>query len=178
MRHSDRTSSTPWSVPVNVTDIPDTGRHYKLVADQSEREAIARLAELRTLPQLEAVFDLSRRGEGVAVKGEVKARVGQTCVVTLEPIESEIHETVALVFAPPIDTASDEDAGAKRPGKKHEAAEPLREGAIDLGAIAAEFLILGLDPYPRKPGAEFAQPSAVESGPNPFAALAALKKQS
>ena len=33
--------------------------------------------------------------------------------------------------------------------------EPIVNGAIDLGALAAEFLMLGLDPYPRKPGAVF-----------------------
>ncbi len=34
--------------------------------------------------------------------------------------------------------------------------EPLVDGKIDLGAIATEFLLLGIDPYPRKAGAEFA----------------------
>ena len=33
--------------------------------------------------------------------GRVRARVGQTCVVTLEPIESEIDEPIDLIFAPP-----------------------------------------------------------------------------
>ena len=28
--------------------------------------------------------------------------------------------------------------------------------SIDLGALATEFLMLGIDPYPRKAGAEFA----------------------
>ena len=32
------------------------------------------------------------------------------------------------------------------------------DGKIDLGALAAEFFALGLDPYPRKPGAEFVAP--------------------
>src|SRR5262249_62155601 len=53
----------------------------------------------------------------------------------------------------------------------------LAGGVIALGAIAAEFLILGLDPYPRKPDAIF-QASAVGEDPaHPFAALAALKKR-
>jgi hypothetical protein len=56
--------------------------------------------------------------------------------------------------------------------------EPLIGGAIDLGAIAAEFLMLGIDPYPRKPGAEFAAPARETDSERPFAALAALKKPS
>src|SRR5262249_13731614 len=49
-------------------------------------------------------------------------------------------------------------------------------GAIDLGAIAIEFLILGLDPYPRKPDAVFQGSAVGDDAAHPFAALAALKK--
>ena len=44
------------------------------------------------------------------------------------------------------------------------------------GAVATEFLLLGLDPYPRKPGAVFDAPPADDPASRPFAALAALKK--
>jgi uncharacterized metal-binding protein YceD (DUF177 family) len=164
-------------MPVVVADIPDTGSHYHLVADEAERQGIAQLAGLRTLSHLEAVFDLSQRGDGIVVKGEVKASVGQTCVVTLEPIDNEVHETVDLVFAPPLEQAADDGASPKRTRKRQEPPEPLGAGVIDLGAIATEFLILGLDPYPRKPDAKFDQPSAEEGRANPFGVLAALKKQ-
>jgi hypothetical protein len=50
--------------------------------------------------------------------------------------------------------------------------EPLVGGVVDLGAIATEFLVLGLDPYPRKPGAIFEPPQEREPDENPFAALA------
>jgi uncharacterized metal-binding protein YceD (DUF177 family) len=178
MAQSGHPSRKAWSVPVTVADIPDTGSHYELVADQSEREAIARLAGLRTLAHLEAVFDVNQRGDGVVVKGDVKAQVGQTCVVTLEPIENEVHETVDLLFAPPVEPVAEDDGSVKRTRKRGDPPEPLTQGIIDLGAIATEFLILGLDPYPRKPGAEFAQASIGEDKANPFAALAALKKPS
>ena len=52
------------------------------------------------------------------------------------------------------------------------------DGAVDLGAVATEFLLLGIDPYPRKPGAVFERPAAGRPGGHPFAALAALKKDS
>jgi hypothetical protein len=54
----------------------------------------------------------------------------------------------------------------------------LENGTVDLGTIATEFLILGLDPYPRKEGVEFAAPQpASDPAAHPFAALAALKKR-
>ena len=54
--------------------------------------------------------------------------------------------------------------------------EPLIGGVVDLGALATEFLILGLDPYPRKPGAVFEPPQDREPQGGPFAALAKLTK--
>ena len=162
----------PWSVPVPVAEIPDGGCHYDLAADVSVRDAVAALAGIRTLPRLEASFDLARRGDGVAVRGEVRAQAGQTCVVTLEPIESEIHEAVDLIFEPP------ETSGRKPADRKRgEPPEPLENGVVDLGVIATEFLVLGLDPYPRKQGAEFSRPQSADEGARPFAALGALKKR-
>ena len=54
--------------------------------------------------------------------------------------------------------------------------EPLQDGVVDLGAVATEFLLLGIDPYPRKPDAVFDAPPAGDPADKPFAALAALKK--
>jgi hypothetical protein len=51
----------------------------------------------------------------------------------------------------------------------------LADGTADLGTIAAEFLLLGIDPYPRKPGAKFAPLAAEGVATTPFAALAKLK---
>jgi uncharacterized metal-binding protein YceD (DUF177 family) len=163
----------PWSVPVPVAEISDGGSHYDLSADATVRDAVAAFAGIRTLPRLEASFDLTRRGEGVAVRGEVRGQAGQTCVVTLEPIESEVHEAVDLVFASPEEVSDSKPAGRK----KGEPSEPLENGMVDLGAIATEFLLLGLDPYPRKPGAEFSRPQSADEGAHPFAALGALKKR-
>jgi len=77
-----------WSVPVIVEDIPDSGLHVEIEAPAAARAAVAALASVRDLPELSAVFDLTRQGAGVHVAGQVKARVCQTCVVSLEPFET------------------------------------------------------------------------------------------
>jgi uncharacterized protein len=132
---------------------------------------------LRELPRLTASFTLvPAGGEQVHVRGRVQAEVGQTCVVTLEPLTTEVDEDVDVMFSPDAAQAAvrpeadDDDPMAEDPP------EPIIGGEIDLGALAAEFLILALDPYPRKPGAVFEpviQP--VDPADHPFAALAALK---
>jgi hypothetical protein len=171
-----------WSVPVAVEDIPESGRHVALDASGAIRAAVAELAAVREIPQFSAVFDLTRQGAGVGagvhVGGRVSARVGQTCVVTLEPIESVVEEAVDLKFAPaPAGGAAGEPKSArKRSTGLDEPPEPLAGGTLDLGALAIEFLILGIDPYPRKAGAQFAPPKVEDAGEHPFAALETLKK--
>lgn len=163
-----------WSVPVAVEDIPETGLHMEIEAPPAARAQLAELAGLRQLSRLSGVFELTRRGAGVHVAGRVSALVGQTCVVSLEPIESMVEEVVEVNFAP----ASPAAVQAHEIGSdEEEPAEPLIGGTIDLGAVATEFLLLGINPYPRKPGAEFAPPKVEEGGDKPFAALATLKKR-
>jgi hypothetical protein len=48
---------------------------------------------------------------------------------------------------------------------------------VDLGAVATEFLVLGIDPYPRKPGAAFELPEGPHREESPFAPLARWKKK-
>lgn len=169
----------PWSVPVTLDQIPEGGLHRVIEAPEAARAAIARLAELRDVSALSATFDLAKRGAQVHVSGRVRGRVGQTCVVSLEPMETAIDETIELTFAPPAAGAVRDADLAADPLRKtgDEAPEPLTGHSIDLGAIAAEFLVLAIDPYPRKEGAEFTAPAVEETGNKPFAALAALKKE-
>jgi hypothetical protein len=169
---------SPWSVPVAVDDIPETGLHLEIDAPEPLRAELAALAGLRELGRLSAVFDLTRRGAGVRVTGNVSARVGQTCVVTLEPVESDIDEPVDLRFAPQaVAPASAKSETVAAHTSDEDPPEPLFGDELDLGAIATEFLLLGIDPYPRKPDAEFVPVKAGDATAKPFAALEALKKR-
>jgi hypothetical protein len=174
-----RTAETPWSVPLRRDDVPEQGLHLDLVADAATRAAIAAVAGVRALPHLAASFDVAPQGAGLRVAGEVRATVEQTCVVTLEPLTSEVNEPIDLVFvagaaavAPEAEAAETIDPAAV------DDPETLVDGVADLGVVATEFLLLAIDPYPRKPGAVFEAPKTGDAGTHPFAALAALKKES
>src|SRR5438105_11732456 len=106
---SRKPSATPaWSAPVAVASVPETGRRLDLVADGPARDAIAKAAGLAALPRLEAKFDLTRQGaDGLRAVGRVSATAVQNCVVTLEPIESQIDEAIDLVFLPDVAPATD-----------------------------------------------------------------------
>jgi hypothetical protein len=166
----------PWSAPLALSEVPDSGRHVELVADEPVRAAIARLAGVAAIPRLGASFDVSKRGRsGLHVVGRVRATVGQTCVVTLEPIENEIDEAIDLVFAAAPGAPFADPDGGEVEVPFEDTPEPLVGGQIDLGAIATEFLILAVDPYPRKPDAVFRSSASGDDSAHPFAALAALK---
>jgi uncharacterized metal-binding protein YceD (DUF177 family) len=133
------------------------------------------------LPRLDARFEVLRHGSaGLRVTGDVSATVVQTCVVTLDPLTDEVDEAVDVVFEPaaPEPAKPAEKALAEEDlGDAADPPETLVDGAIDLGALAVEFLTLGLDPYPRKADAVFEAPAAGDDrADSPFAALVALAR--
>ncbi len=174
--------ANPWRATVNVVQIPETGLHRDMEAGPAVRAALAEIAGLREISSARASFDMSLRHDGrVHVTGEVKARIGQTCVVTLDPIENDIDEKVDLVFAPeeqiPLLDDLAEDAGGGE-GELPEPPEPIVNGVIDLGRLAADVLFLAIDPYPRKPGAIFeSHIAAADPEDHPFAALKTLQAE-
>jgi hypothetical protein len=170
----------PWSVPVAVAQIPENGLHREIEADPVARQAMAEAAGLREILSVQAALDVTPQSGGrVHVGGHVRARIGQTCVVTLDPIENDIDEPIDLIFAPPeqIPQLADlVDEAVERGAEIADPPEPIVNGVIDLGRLATDALFLGIDPYPRRPDAVF-EPPAVAADPedHPFAALKALQ---
>lgn len=171
-------ASTLWSVPVAVAEVPEHGLDREIEADAAARAAIAAAAGLRDVTSLLAEFHVSPMAGGCyRVEGHVSAVVGQNCVVTLEPLDSAIEEDVDLVFSPDVPEApEDEPDGEEFDANAEDPPEPLVNGRIDLGMVAVEFMVLGINPYPRKEDAVF-EPPSTPSDPqeHPFAALQALK---
>jgi len=162
------------SRPVEVSRIPLTGSTETIVAEPAERALIAERLRLPAVHSLTAELVLIRwRGEGVKVTGKFTAEIEQICSVTLDPFRASVSDSIERYFLPQAGPA-DEDADI----------DPLEEGMIELGEVVVESLSLALDPYPRKPGAEFHSPSddsasapEAASASSPFAALAGLKSR-
>lgn len=174
----------PLQRPIRVDEIKLRGSHISVRAEAAELAGIARMLDLPSVESLEARYVLMRSGQKVKLEGEMTAQLHQTCAVTLDAFPVTLTVPLKLDFAP------EEPANPRRKGPEAEAGaielevrlndedppEPIVDGVIDLGAVTLEFLALGLDPYPRKPGASFAE-SAPEAPPeSPFAALARLKQ--
>ncbi len=174
------TEVRPFSRAVRVDAIAREGQTVTIEAAPAEREALASFLKLPAIAALTATFRLEPWGRGGArVAGSVHGALTQICVVSLEPFPATVDEAVDVRFAP-------EEAADPRPAaaKETRAVSPADEdepdsvidGKIDLGALAAEFFALGLDPYPRKPGVTFEQSTKSEPADSPFAALAQRAK--
>jgi len=163
-----------FSRPERVDTIGDRERPVTIEADAAERAALAKRFGLLAVESLSAALALHREASGIVVRGRVRGRVRQACVVTDEPVEAEIDEPLALRFV----TDGAPEAEEVELGAEDLDTVPLEGGAIDLGEAVAETLALGLDPFPRAPGAEAALRAAgvlTEEEARPTNAFAALK---
>jgi uncharacterized metal-binding protein YceD (DUF177 family) len=166
-----------WSHPLEVDDLPAEGAVLKLVPSEKERVALAHYAGVIAVPALVAEVKATPDGNGgVMVVGDLIATVRQTCVVSLEPFDNAVNEQIELRF---LSESAADFATAEDGGDELDLTDVIRDGVVDLGALVTEFLALGVDPYPRRPGAVFAPPDAAagHEASSPFAALAKLKQK-
>ena len=166
---------SPISYPIDVRRLPQKGFPVVVQPDAKELGELARVHDLVSVAAFHAELLLKEwtRG-GVSVTGRVRASIVQECVVTLEPVESSIDEEIDTVFVPegsPLSRDTIEEGELVLSADASDPPETFDGVTIDVGAVAEEFFALGIDPYPRKPGAEL--PSAGLTGVNdsPFAAL-------
>ncbi len=165
------TPRQPLSRPIEVGRLPRGRAEVTVEADPQECAALARDFGIPAVRDLIGRFVLTGTLSRLTVTGVIEAVATQVCTVTLEPFESQIREPVDVVFSdapPPEEPEDGPPEGAPEPP------DPIVNGRIDLGALTAEFLALGLDPYPRKPGVDF---EPVTSGPEhgPFEVLRRLR---
>ncbi len=159
--------SVEWSHPIVVANVPAGGKRLRLAAPAEALPAIAARLGLPAVGSLSAELALKPgRGGSVGVEGTLRAEVTQECVVTLAPLPAVVEERFAWRLLPPGEEPSDGDDDP-------DDIESNAAGEVDLGEELVQQLSLGLDPYPRAPGAEVPAEHAGAHGP--FAALARLK---
>ncbi len=109
----------------------------------------------------------------------VGATVTQSCVVTLEPVQTRVDVPVELKYVADYEPNNDDSVTEMT---IDETIEPLTE-EIDLATIAIEAIALALPDYPRSDDAEletaiFSEPGIkpmTDEDTKPFASLASLK---
>lgn len=159
----------PYSEPVRLHQIGG-GVTRTLEPDTAARGRIAKALDLASLDAFTAEMSLAPSPGGWRLSGRVQARLAQTCGITLEPLPVEIDAPFSVSLAEAVDEDSEEIVITL----DDESPDPIEGGQIDLGQYAVEQLALLLDPFPRKPGAEFVQPPE-PTEISPFAVLKTLR---
>jgi uncharacterized metal-binding protein YceD (DUF177 family) len=152
---------------VRLQQIGAVGMHYTVIANDAECRALAARLQIPAVVALTCDFDLAPPNQdSVAATGTLRARVMQTCVVSLDEFEQEVMERFEIRFVP---------EGTISDGFDPELPDelPYGGGIIDVGTAAAEQLALALDPYPRKQDLEDVDFELLRA--SPFDLLANLK---
>lgn len=182
MRHEEK---PPFSFPVKVGHISANAVAIHLEANAAERAGLAKMWNVLEVSSLEADLQVARwKKDGVKIKGEVRAKIVQACVVTLEPVESLIAEPVETILVPEgsrlARIAANDSGEMVLDPDGPDIPDVFTGDTIDAGEVVSEQVALAIDPYPRKPDASFGD--RIESTdkddirPNPFAVLKDWKK--
>ncbi len=183
----------PWVYPFNTRDMDEM---VKISIDASDdvRQKLAKHLDVDAVDEVKADFVLSqpKGNHAVKVEGRITAKVKQTCVVTLEPLRVVIDEEMESYYAD-YSQATPFSKAKKNLYSKYgmdeipimeedEEPESMRDGKIDLGELAMQYLSLAIDPYPHKEGlseeekVSTAGKTEEETYKNPFEALRDLQK--
>jgi len=168
--------SADWTRPIRLHELGRGAIKLSLEADAAERAKIAGDLGLESLPMLRADVTVRPWLDGAEISGRLRARVEQLCSVSLEafeqPLEGEIDVRVVPAGSPnaPGESPHEVELELDSPDPP----DVLESDVIDVAAYVVEHLALELDPFPRKPGAEFDyEPPTQEA--SPFAVLKNLK---
>lgn len=159
----------PYSEPVRLHQV-GSGVSRTLEPDAAARARIAKALDLASLDSFTADVTLAPSPGGWRLSGRVRASLAQTCGITLESLPVEIDAPFTISLA----EAVEEDPEEIVITLDDESPDPVEGGQVDLGQYAVEQLALRLDPFPRKPGAEFVQPPE-PAEISPFAVLKTLR---
>ncbi len=161
-----------------VSEVGEPTREVRREAQPSELAAIARELQVPSCAAFATTYAIRPIGRGrCLLTGKVAATITQACVVTLDPITSEIREDFEIELWPhdelPAASADDLDAFAA------DDPEGIENGVIDVGRIVIESVAGAIDRYPRKPDAVFSWTDDTDDGSdNPFAKLKNLRNPS
>ena len=137
-------------LPIKALKNEDT--FIKITADKKECSMISKRLDLLSLDFFSGELKLSLKGTHtnpkIAVNGRIRAIYIQNCSVTLSPISKVFDKLISATFVNKTDILHE-----------HSFIDPLTEdyfeingGKIDFGEFLTEFLVLEIDPFPKKPG--------------------------
>ncbi len=168
-----------FSRPLELGELEHGEVVRELGADAVELAALQTRYGVDEVRSASAQLTVSPQPQGaVKVTGVIRAEICQSCVVTLEPVQETLEETISVNYLPP---GAEEPADSSESDLESEEEFEAFDGVcIDLGELTAQQIAAAIDPYPRKDGVTFGNQGQLrdnepEERDNPFAVLQKLK---
>ena len=174
------TEGLPIAHSYNLARLGNAGDEVHFAADPAQLASLAGWADILEVEKWQARVDIKKLGPNrFGLSFHLDADVVQACVVSLEPVpghlECNFRRELVFVGAPRHKPAEAESETVLDTSEE-EGPEEISSLHVDLAAPLLEEFTLALDPYPRRPGAEFTpQTEPSDGSESPFAALKALK---
>ncbi len=161
-----------WSHPVRLAELNRAPLRKRLAPDAATRARIATELALDGLDDLRADVTLTPWLDGAVLEARWTAVVEQTCGITLEPFSTRLEGDYSVRVLPHGSKNAPEEPGGEVmvDPLADDPPDVLEGDSVDLAAYVVEHLALEIDPFPRKPGAEFTPPDEPDP-PSPFEAL-------
>lgn len=155
-----------WSMPVEVDKIGTEPKTFHFEATEEECGDLAHRLKVVSLEEASANVTLQKiKGGIIHALGTIRAKVTQECVVSLLPVISQLEEQFEGWYGDDNSAVSFARAKSDRDAKKANMEtevleesvdpEPIINGRIDIGELAAQHLSLAIDPYPHAPGIKY-----------------------
>ncbi|UTO29127.1 DUF177 domain-containing protein [Bartonella harrusi] len=170
--------------PISVRSLPAKGIKVSICTNQQECAHLAKNHDLVEVKSCEGKFHIFPwKKRGIRIKGLLRARIIQLCVITLEPLENILRENIEVVLLP-------ENSNLIKPKIPEDTQELFLDAEgmdppevfygdkIDIGTIMEEFFELSINRYPRKEGVEMhmiENLEKVEQKLSPFSVLKSWK---
>ena len=152
---------TELSREMSLEDLTSELTEFQFEASADECRALAERFGILALLHLKVTGVVGRATAGgdIDLSGHIRAALEQNCSITLEPTREDINTSFKIRFSDRI--SEDTPIGQIEEELGDRSFEPMPAGPVDVGEIAAQYLSLAINLFPRTSGATL-DPSALE----------------
>ena len=157
---------------INVEAIrPDSANFFKLLTHADDLLALAARFGWVAINKLAIELTVRKVARNCwDVSGRINAEIIQSCIVTGAPVVEFIDFQIDERYVRSVDEMDEIEV-------RLDGAEPLKNGAIDIGELAVQSLGLAATAWPRVENAPDSYSVGDQRSDHPFAGLSALKRQ-
>jgi uncharacterized metal-binding protein YceD (DUF177 family) len=166
-------SSGEFSCIIDLEHILHNQGCYSVDASLFQREALSKRFSIKSIELFSVNIEVSKNAvdtRGYFISGNLSAKITQKSIVSLQ----DVPENIDLDFAVRVfDRGYQEHILEEQENEQD--IELSDDDKIDIGEIAAQYLLLAINPYPRLEGEKFDSERYSELSDSPFAELQKIR---